>query len=187
MSDLSDSLTVANLSWAILANGSQLLIWFEQNEGMKDEWIPSPEFLVRNPRVVLWENAPVKLRVKNIQWSSNHHTVHISFPGFSELNSSRFFFPWKELGKGHGWLKYSGWTLGWVNIFIILDFSTFSYLGKLIFVLKSQNKQIFSNPCKIRKWKLKTVWDPVQKRVKIESSFFAERFIGASTTKNNIP
>ena len=27
----------------------------------------------------------------------------------------------------------------------------------------------------------------MQKRVKIESSFFAERFIGASTTKNNIP
>ena len=26
----------------------------------------------------------------------------------------------------------------------------------------------------------------MQKRVKIESSFFAERFIGASTTKNNI-
>ena len=34
MSDLSDSLTVANLSWAIWANSSQLLIWFEQNEGM---------------------------------------------------------------------------------------------------------------------------------------------------------
>ena len=28
---------------------------------------------------------------------------------------------------------------------------------------------------------------PCAKRVKIESSFFAERFIGASTTKNNIP
>ena len=152
MSDLSKWLTVAHLIWAKWGN-----------EWMSDERIPSPEFLVRNPRVVLWENAPVKLRVKNIQWSSNHHTVHISFPGFSELNSSRFFFPWKELGNGHGWLKYSGCTLGWVNIFIILDFSMFSYLGKLIFVLKSQNKQIFSNPCKICEWKLKTAWDPVQK------------------------
>ena len=135
MSNLSKWLTVAHLIWAKWGN-----------ERMSDERIPNPEFLVRNPQVVLWENAPPKLRVKNIQWSSNHHTVHISFPGFSELNSSRFFFPWKELGNGHGWLKYSGCTLGWVNIFIILDFSTFSYLGKLIFVLTSQNKQIFSNP-----------------------------------------
>ena len=157
MSDLSKWLTVAHLIWAKWGN-----------EQMSDERIPSPEFLVRNLRVVLWENAPVKLRVKNIQWSSNHHTVHISFPGFSELNSSRFFFPWKELGNGigHGWLKYSGCTLGWVNIFIILDFSTFSYLGKRIFVLKSQNKQIFSNPCKIREWKLKTAQDPLQKRLR---------------------
>ena len=34
MSDLRDSLTVAHLSWAIWANHSQLLIWFEQNERM---------------------------------------------------------------------------------------------------------------------------------------------------------
>ena len=32
MSDLSDSLTIAHLSWAILANRSQPLIWFERNE-----------------------------------------------------------------------------------------------------------------------------------------------------------
>ena len=47
----------------------------------------------------------------------------------------------------------------------------FSYWGKLIFVLKSRNKQIFSEPCKIRERKLKTAQDPVQKRLKIESSF----------------
>ena len=34
LSDLSDSLTVAHLSWAICANRSQSLIWFEQNEQM---------------------------------------------------------------------------------------------------------------------------------------------------------
>ena len=32
--DLSDSLTVAHLSWAIWANRSQSLIWFERNEQM---------------------------------------------------------------------------------------------------------------------------------------------------------
>ena len=42
--------------------------------------------------------------------------------------------------------------------------STFSYLSKLIFVLKSWNKQIFSDPCKIREQNLKTVQDPVQKQ-----------------------
>ena len=34
MSDLSDLLTVAHLSWAIWANRSQSLIWFEQSEWM---------------------------------------------------------------------------------------------------------------------------------------------------------
>ena len=34
MSDLSDLLTVAHLSWAIWANHSQSLIWFEQSEQM---------------------------------------------------------------------------------------------------------------------------------------------------------
>ena len=34
LSDLSDSLTVAHFSWAIWANRSQSLIWFEQNEQM---------------------------------------------------------------------------------------------------------------------------------------------------------
>ena len=40
MSDLSNSLTVAHLSWAIWANRSQSLIWFEQNERMRkmSEW-----------------------------------------------------------------------------------------------------------------------------------------------------
>ena len=40
---LSDSLTVAHLSWAIWANSSQPLIWFEQNEQMSEwamsEWV----------------------------------------------------------------------------------------------------------------------------------------------------
>ena len=37
LSNLSDSLTVAHLSWAIWANRSQSLIWFERNEQMSDE------------------------------------------------------------------------------------------------------------------------------------------------------
>ena len=40
MSDLSNSLTVAHLSWAIWANRSQLLIWFERSEWMS-EWANS--------------------------------------------------------------------------------------------------------------------------------------------------
>ena len=45
LSNLSDSLTVAHLSWAIWVNPSQLLIWFERNEQMREwanERIPSP-------------------------------------------------------------------------------------------------------------------------------------------------
>ena len=45
MSDLSDLLTVAHLSWAIWANHSQSLIWFEQSERMSEwanEQIPKP-------------------------------------------------------------------------------------------------------------------------------------------------
>ena len=42
MSDLSDSLTVTHLSWAIWANCSQSLIWFEQNEQRSErEWANS--------------------------------------------------------------------------------------------------------------------------------------------------
>ena len=37
ISDRSDSLTVAHLSWAIWANHSQWLIWFKQKEQMSDE------------------------------------------------------------------------------------------------------------------------------------------------------
>ena len=40
VSNLSDSLTVAQLSWAIWANRSQSLIWFEWNERMS-EWAMS--------------------------------------------------------------------------------------------------------------------------------------------------
>ena len=36
LSNLSDSLTVTHLSWAILGNRSQSLIWFEQNERMSE-------------------------------------------------------------------------------------------------------------------------------------------------------
>ena len=52
MSDLSDALTVAHLSWAIWANRSQSLIWFERSEQMSEfpalifihEWIPIPKY-----------------------------------------------------------------------------------------------------------------------------------------------
>ena len=51
VSDLSNSLTVAHLYWAIWEICSQSLIWFEQNEQMSkwaneqwaNEWIPSPD------------------------------------------------------------------------------------------------------------------------------------------------
>ena len=39
LSALRDLLTVAHLSWAIWANPSQSLIWFERNEQMCDEWM----------------------------------------------------------------------------------------------------------------------------------------------------
>ena len=69
----------------------------------------------------------------------------------------------------------------------ISDFSTFLYLGKLIFIQKSRNKQIFADPCKIRERKLKTVrifsQGPVQKRLKIESQFFAAMLFGPNTSK----
>ena len=32
----------------------------------------------------------------------------------------------------------------------IFDFSTLLYLGKLIYIQKSRNKQIFADPCKIK-------------------------------------
>ena len=64
----------------------------------------------------------------------------------------------------------------------IFDFSMFSYLGKLIYIQKSRNKQIFADPCKIRERKLKTVrifsQGPVKKRLKIESQFFAAMLFG---------
>ena len=43
---MSNLLTVAHLSWAIWANHSHSLIWFERNERMSDERTPSPDFLL---------------------------------------------------------------------------------------------------------------------------------------------
>ena len=72
----------------------------------------------------------------------------------------------------------------------IYDFSTFSNWNELIYIQKSQNKQIFGDPCKIRKQKLKTVWiflqGPVQKRLKIESQFFAAMLFGPKTSKKYV-
>ena len=69
----------------------------------------------------------------------------------------------------------------------IFDFSTFSYLGKLIYIQKSRNKQIFADPCKILGRKFKTVrifsQGPVQKRLKIKSQFFAAMLFGPNTSK----
>ena len=69
----------------------------------------------------------------------------------------------------------------------IFDFSTFLYLGKLIYIQKSRNKQIFADPCKIHNRKSKTVGiifqGPVQKRFEIESPFFAAMLFGLSTSK----
>ena len=62
------------------------------------------------------------------------------------------------------------------------DFSKFAYLGKLIYVQKSRNKQIFTDPCKNRERKLNYVHNfgtgrsdkPTQDTV--ESQLFAARF-----------
>ena len=82
---------------------------------------------------------------------------------------------------------FFGCTIGWVNMYQIVDFSTFSYLSKLIYIQKSRNKQIFADLCKIRGQKLKTVrifsQGPVQKRLKIESQFFAAMLFGPNNSK----
>ena len=69
----------------------------------------------------------------------------------------------------------------------ILDFSMLLYLGKLIYIQKSRNKQIFADPCKIHSGKSKTVGiilqGLVQKQFEIESPFFAAMLFGLSTSK----
>ena len=63
----------------------------------------------------------------------------------------------------------------------ILDFSMFSYLGKLIYIQKSRNKQIFADPCKICSRKSKTaglpLQGPVQKRFEIDSPILCSNVI----------
>ena len=63
----------------------------------------------------------------------------------------------------------------------IFDFSMFSYLGKLIYIQKSRNKQIFADPCKICSRKSKTagllLQGPVQKRFEIDSSILCSNVI----------
>ena len=61
MSDLSNSLTVAHLSWAIWANRSQLLIWSERSEGMSrwaNKRIPNPDLNLLCHRGVLFLKNP---------------------------------------------------------------------------------------------------------------------------------
>ena len=69
----------------------------------------------------------------------------------------------------------------------IFDFSTFFYLGKLIYIQKSRNKQIFADTCKIRSRKSKTVGiilqGPVQKQCEIESPFFEAMLFGLGNSK----
>ena len=78
-------------------------------------------------------------------------------------------------------------TVGWVNN--IFDFSTFSYSGKLIYLQKSRNKQIFVDPCKNRWRKLNDtrifLHCAVTKLYKIESQFLAVRFLFPSSLKHN--
>ena len=56
MSDLSDSLTVAHLSWEIWSNWSQSLIWFEQSEQMSkwamSEWANFQPWKKQNKNVL---------------------------------------------------------------------------------------------------------------------------------------
>ena len=63
----------------------------------------------------------------------------------------------------------------------IFDFSMFSYLGKLIYIQKSRNKQIFADPCKICSRKSKTagllLQGPVQKRFEIDSPILCSNVI----------
>ena len=57
----------------------------------------------------------------------------------------------------------------------------FSYLGKLIYIQKSRNKQIFADPCKICSRKSKTagllLQGPVQKRFEIDSPILCSNVI----------
>ena len=55
MSDLSDLLTVAHLSWAIWSNRSQSLIWLEQSEQMSDER------MIKFPTLFKMEQSPLKI------------------------------------------------------------------------------------------------------------------------------
>ena len=55
MSDLSNLLTVAHLSWAIWANRSQSLIWSEQSELMS-EWVNMSEWAMSKWTMSEWAN-----------------------------------------------------------------------------------------------------------------------------------
>ena len=70
LSNLSDSLTVAHLSWAIWANRSQSLIWFEQiSEWAMSKWANS------QPWSVLWKNV---------------HIIYFSLAIFARIHKNSF-------------------------------------------------------------------------------------------------
>ena len=61
LSDLSDSLTVSHLSWAIWANHSQSLILFEQNEQMSEEQKSKFPALLFTKERLLWATPSLSL------------------------------------------------------------------------------------------------------------------------------
>ena len=64
-------------------------------------------------------------------------------------------------------------------MYTIFDFSTFSKLGKLIYVQKSRSEFFFADPCKNRKRKFNYVrfflYCAVTKPYKIKSQFFCSK------------
>ena len=92
MSDLSDSLTVAHLSWVIWANRSQWLIWFERNEQMSDEWMSEFPAL---------HSTAYRRRIKTAEKAKSS----LLFEGWNWFSFLRHYFP-------PGWF----WRIGWIEM-----------------------------------------------------------------------
>ena len=98
MSNLSGSLTVAHLSWAIWANCWQLLIWSERSERMSDEWMREFPTL---PKISSQTNIEYRIQIqsKNIEVGKLKALIRIGYYVILRL------FPWKA-GLGLGFLPH---------------------------------------------------------------------------------
>ena len=83
MRNLSDSPTVAHLSWAIWGNRSQSLIWFEWYEQMSEwamsklvNWIPSPAFQIDQHSTRLKQEFPVAPFVLDVNFFRSKYVCY---------------------------------------------------------------------------------------------------------------